>query len=111
VENLNKAYGDRLLIENLSFKLPPGGIVGIIGPNGAGKTTLFKMITGQEQPDAGTIKVAPSVNLGYVDQSRDALDPDKTVWQEISGGNDLVMLGKREVNSPRLCRCLQLQGR
>ncbi len=110
VENLNKAYGDRLLIENLSFKLPPGGIVGIIGPNGAGKTTLFKMITGQEQPDAGTIKVAPSVNLGYVDQSRDALDPDKTVWQEISGGNDLVMLGKREVNSRAYVGAFNFKG-
>ncbi len=110
VENLNKAYGDRLLIENLSFKLPPGGIVGIIGPNGAGKTTLFKMITGQEKPDSGTIKIAPAVNLGYVDQSRDALDPNKTVWQEISGGNDLVMLGKREVNSRAYVGAFNFKG-
>ncbi len=110
VEGLNKAYGDRLLIENLSFKLPPGGIVGIIGPNGAGKTTLFRMITGQEQPDAGTIKIAPAVNLGYVDQSRDALNADKTVWQEISGGNDIVMLGKREMNSRAYVGAFNFKG-
>jgi len=110
VEGLNKAYGDRLLIENLSFKLPPGGIVGIIGPNGAGKTTLFRMITGQEQPDAGTIKIAPAVNLGYVDQSRDALDANKTVWQEISGGNDIVMLGKREMNSRAYVGAFNFKG-
>ncbi len=110
VEGLNKAYGDRLLIENLTFKLPPGGIVGIIGPNGAGKTTLFRMITGQEKPDSGTIRIADSVNLGYVDQSRDALDPDKTVWQEISGGNDLVMLGKREINSRAYVGAFNFKG-
>src|SRR5690606_11128953 len=81
VEGLSKSYGDRLLIDNLSFKLPPGGIVGIIGPNGAGKTTLFRMLTGQEQPDSGTIEVGDSVKLGYVDQSRDTLDPKKTVWE------------------------------
>ena len=99
VEGLNKAYGDKLLIENLSFKLPPGGIVGIIGPNGAGKTTLFRMITGQEKPDSGKINVGESVAMGYVDQSRDALDGKKTVWEEISGGNDVLYLGKREMNS------------
>ncbi len=99
VEGLNKAYGERLLIEDLSFKLPPGGIVGIIGPNGAGKTTLFRMLTGQEKPDSGKIAIGESVTLGYVDQSRDSLDPDKTVWQEITGGNDIVYLGKREMNS------------
>ncbi len=99
VEGLNKAYGDRLLIENLSFKLPPGGIVGIIGPNGAGKTTLFRMLTGQEKPDSGQINIGESVLMGYVDQSRDALDAKKTVWEEISGGNDVLYLGKREMNS------------
>jgi ATP-binding cassette ChvD family protein len=99
VEGLNKAYGDRLLIENLSFKLPPGGIVGIIGPNGAGKTTLFRMLTGQEKPDSGKINVGESVLMGYVDQNRDTLDAKKTVWEEISGGNDVLYLGKREMNS------------
>jgi ATP-binding cassette ChvD family protein len=99
VDGLSKAYGDRLLIDDLSFKLPPGGIVGIIGPNGAGKTTLFRMLTGQEEPDAGKIVIAESAHLGYVDQSRDSLNPDKTVWQEISGGNDVLYLGKREMNS------------
>ncbi|HEX5599825.1 MAG TPA: energy-dependent translational throttle protein EttA [Hyphomicrobiaceae bacterium] len=99
VENLTKGYGDRLLIENLSFKLPPGGIVGVIGPNGAGKTTLFRMITGQEKPDAGTIRLGETVKLGYVDQSRDTLDPNKTVWEEISDGKDVIQLGKREVPS------------
>src|SRR5690606_29912513 len=99
VEGLSKSYGDRLLIDNLTFKLPPGGIVGIIGPNGAGKTTLFRMLTGQEKPDAGTVTVADSVNLGYVDQSRDTLDGNKTVYDEISGGNEILMLGKREMNA------------
>ena len=98
-ENLQKGFGDRLLIENLSFKLPPGGIVGVIGPNGAGKTTLFKMITGADQPDSGSLRVGETVNLGYVDQSRDSLDPKKTVWEEISGGDDEIMLGKRSVAS------------
>ena len=84
-----KGFGDNLLIDDLTFKLPPGGIVGVIGPNGAGKTTLFRMITGQEKPDAGTIKIGESVQLGYVDQSRDALDGKKNVWEEISGGNDI----------------------
>ncbi len=110
VENLSKAYGDRLLIDDLSFKLPPGGIVGIIGPNGAGKTTLFRMLTGQETPDSGTIFVADTVNLGYVDQSRDSLDPDKTVWQEISGGNDVIYLGKREMNSRAYTGAFNFKG-
>jgi len=98
-ENLDKGFGDRLLIDDLSFRLPPGGIVGVIGPNGAGKTTLFKMITGAEQPDGGTLRVGETVKLGYVDQSRDSLDPKKTVWEEISGGDDEIMLGKRAVAS------------
>jgi ATP-binding cassette ChvD family protein len=98
-EGLNKSFGDNMLIENLTFKLPPGGIVGVIGPNGAGKTTLFRMITGQEKEDAGTIKIGESVHLGYVDQSRDALDGKKNVWEEISGGLDQILLGKKEVNS------------
>src|SRR5438309_4894771 len=98
-DGLTKAYGDNLLIDDLAFKLPPGGIVGVIGPNGAGKTTLFRMITGQEKPDAGTIKVGESVQLGYVDQSRDALDGKKNVWEEISNGQDIILLGKKEMNS------------
>jgi len=98
-EGLNKGFGDRLLIDGLDFKLPPGGIVGVIGPNGAGKTTLFRMITGQETPDAGSIRVGETVKLGYVDQSRDALNDNATVWEEISGGNDIIELGKREVPS------------
>ena len=96
---LRKAYGDRVLIDDLSFNLPRGGIVGVIGPNGAGKTTLLRMITGQEQPDAGTLRLGETVELAYVDQSRDALDPDKNVWQEISGGQDQIKLGDRTVNS------------
>jgi ATP-binding cassette ChvD family protein len=110
VQGLGKAYGDRLLIEDLSFKLPPGGIVGIIGPNGAGKTTLFRMITGQEKPDSGSISIGESVQLGYVDQSRDTLDPDKTVWQEISGGNDVLYLGKREMNSRAYTGAFNFKG-
>jgi ATP-binding cassette ChvD family protein len=110
VEGLSKAYGDRLLIDDLSFKLPPGGIVGIIGPNGAGKTTLFRMLTGQEKPDKGSISVGESVHLGYVDQSRDSLDPDKTVWQEISGGNDVLYLGKREMNSRAYTGAFNFKG-
>ena len=98
-ENLSKGYGDRLLYENVNFKLPAGGIVGVIGPNGAGKTTLFRMLTGQEKPDGGTLKVGPTVQLGYVDQSRDALNPNKTVWEEISGGTDIIEFGKTKVNS------------
>ena len=99
VENISKAFGDKLLFENLSFRLPPGGIVGIIGPNGAGKTTLFRMLVGQEKPDVGTIKVGATVDIGYVDQNRDALDPNKTVFEEISGGHDTIELGKRTVNA------------
>ncbi len=110
IESLSKGYGDRLLIDNLSFKLPPGGIVGVIGPNGAGKTTLFRMITGQEKPDSGTIKVGESVQLGYVDQSRDALDAKKTVWEEISGGLDIITLAKREMNSRAYCGAFNFKG-
>ncbi|MBL8639874.1 MAG: energy-dependent translational throttle protein EttA [Alphaproteobacteria bacterium] len=97
--NITKGFGDRLLIDNLSFKLPPGGIVGVIGPNGAGKTTLFKMITGVEKPDSGDFRVGDTVKLGYVDQSRDALDPNKNIWEEISGGNDILQMGKIEMPS------------
>jgi len=110
VEGLSKSFGDRLLIDDLSFKLPAGGIVGIIGPNGAGKTTLFRMLTGQEKPDSGAIEVGESVHLGYVDQSRDALDPNKTVWEEISGGNDVLMLGKREMNSRAYTSAFNFKG-
>ena len=110
VEGLSKAYGDKLLIDNLSFKLPPGGIVGIIGPNGAGKSTLFRMITGQEKPDSGTIAVADTVTLGYVDQSRDALDAKKSVWQEISGGAEVIYLGKREMNSRAYTGAFNFKG-
>src|SRR5271167_2580596 len=109
-ESLTKGFGDNLLIDDLTFKLPPGGIVGIIGPNGAGKTTLFRMITGPEKPDQGTIKIGESVRLGYVDQSRDALDGSKTVWEEISGGNELILLGKREVNSRGYCSSFNFKG-
>jgi len=109
-DGLSKAFGDRLLIDNLTFKLPPGGIVGVIGPNGAGKTTLFRMITGQEKPDAGTITIGETVRLGYVDQSRDALDGKKTVWEEISGGNDQILLGKKEVNSRGYCSAFNFKG-
>jgi len=98
-EGVGKAYGDRLLVDNMSFNLPPGGIVGIIGPNGAGKTTLFRMITGQEKPDSGTIRIADTVKLAYVDQSRDVLDPNKTIWETISEGQDIILLGNREMNS------------
>ena len=98
-DNISKSYGDRLLIDKLSFQLPPGGIVGVVGPNGAGKTTLFRMITGQETPDSGTFKVGDTVKLGYVDQSRDSLNGDKTVWEEISDGLDIIDLGKRTIPS------------
>ncbi|WP_237479736.1 energy-dependent translational throttle protein EttA [Lichenibacterium dinghuense] len=110
VEGLKKGYGDRLLIDDLSFKLPPGGIVGIIGPNGAGKTTLFKMITGQVEPDSGTIKHGDSVDIGYVDQSRDALDPKKNVWEEISDGQEVIYLGKKEINSRAYCSAFNFKG-
>jgi ATP-binding cassette ChvD family protein len=109
-DHLSKGFADKLLIDDLSFKLPPGGIVGIIGPNGAGKTTLFRMITGAEKPDGGSITIGESVNLGYVDQSRDALDAGKTVWEEISGGNDIIYLGKREVNSRAYCAAFNFKG-
>ncbi|MEC7291834.1 MAG: ATP-binding cassette domain-containing protein, partial [Pseudomonadota bacterium] len=98
-DHLGKGFGDRLLIDDLSFNLPPGGIVGVIGPNGAGKTTLFRMITGQEEPDAGTFKVGETVKLGYVDQSRDTLAADKNVWEEISDGLDEIDLGRRKMPS------------
>lgn len=98
-EHVRKGYGDRLLMDDLSFRLPPGGIVGVIGPNGAGKTTLFRMLTGQEQPDDGRLRIGDTVELGYVDQNRDALNPDHTVYQEISGGHDLLEVGKRKINA------------
>ncbi|TYO99016.1 ATP-binding cassette ChvD family protein [Geothermobacter ehrlichii] len=98
-ENVRKSFGDKLLIDNMSFRLPPGGIVGVIGPNGAGKTTLFRMITGQEQPDSGTIRIGETVKLAYVDQSRETLDPNKTIWEEISGGQEQIDLGGRLINS------------
>ena len=98
-QNVAKGYGDRILLEDLSFALPPAGIVGIIGPNGAGKTTLFRMITAQETPDKGTIRIGETVKLAYMDQSRDTLNPDKTIWEEISGGQDVIQLGTRQVNS------------
>ncbi len=107
---LRKAYGNRLLMDDLNFKLPPGGIVGVIGPNGAGKTTLFRMITGQDQPDGGTLRVGETVKLGYVDQSRDSLDPDKTVWQEISEGTDVIYLGKRAVQSRAYVGAFNFKG-
>src|SRR5690242_18603863 len=109
-EGLTKGFGDNLLIDDLTFKLPPGGIVGVIGPNGAGKTTLFRMITGQEQPDKGTIKIGESVHLGYVDQSRDSLDGKKTVWEEISNGQDIILLGKKEMNSRAYCASFNFKG-
>jgi ATP-binding cassette ChvD family protein len=109
-DDLRKGFGDNLLIDELTFKLPAGGIVGIIGPNGAGKTTLFRMITQQEKPDQGTIKIGESVRLGYVDQSRDALDGAKSVWEEISGGLDQLQLGKREVNSRAYCAAFNFKG-
>ena len=109
-EGLGKAYGDLLLFEDLSFKLPPGGIVGVIGPNGAGKTTLFRLITGQEKPDAGKIKVGETVVLGYVDQSRDSLDAKKNVWEEISGGQDVIHLGKREMPSRAYVAAFNFKG-
>ncbi|NGN41028.1 energy-dependent translational throttle protein EttA [Mesorhizobium sp. CGMCC 1.15528] len=110
VADLNKGFGEELLIENLTFKLPPGGIVGVIGPNGAGKTTLFKMITGQETPDSGSVRVGETVKLGYVDQSRDALDANKTVWEEISGGAEVVKLGKFEANTRAYCSSFNFRG-
>jgi len=108
--NLTKAYGDKLLFEDLSFILPPGGIVGVIGPNGAGKSTLFRLITGQEQPDSGALDVGPTVKLGYVDQSRDALDPNHNVWQEISGGHDLMTIGKHEIQTRAYVGAFNFKG-
>jgi len=98
-ENVSKAYGDNILMEGMTFSLPPGGVVGVIGPNGAGKTTLFRMITGQEKPDSGSVRTGETVKLAYVDQSRDALDPAKSIWEVISGGDDVIQLGKKQVNS------------
>jgi ATP-binding cassette ChvD family protein len=109
-EGLVKGFGDELLIEGLDFSLPPGGIVGVIGPNGAGKTTLFRMLTGQEKPDSGAIRIGETVKLSYVDQSRDTLDPNKTVWEEISGGNDIIKLGRHEVNSRAYCSSFAFKG-
>ena len=109
-EYLTKGYGDRLLIDGLDFRLPPGGIVGVIGANGAGKTTLFRMITGQEQPDSGTLKIGDTVELGYVDQSRDSLDASKTVWEEISGGHDVLEIGKRDVHSRAYVSSFNFKG-
>ena len=109
-DHLTKGFGDNLLIDDLTFKLPPGGIVGVIGPNGAGKTTLFRMITGQEKPDKGTITIGETVHLGYVDQSRDALDGKKTVWEEISNGQDIILLGKKEMNTRAYCSLFNFKG-
>ena len=109
-EHLRKGFGDKLLIDDLSFSLPRGGIVGVIGPNGAGKTTLFRMITGQEQPDAGELRVGDTVELAYVDQSRDALDPDKTVWEEISDGQDQLKVGERVMNSRQYVAGFNFKG-
>jgi energy-dependent translational throttle protein EttA len=109
-QHVAKAFGDRLLIENLDFRLPPGGIVGVIGPNGAGKTTLFRMVTGQEKPDAGAFRIGETVKLGYVDQSRDALNAANTVWQEISGGQDEIDLGRRKMASRAYCALFNFRG-
>jgi ATPase subunit of ABC transporter with duplicated ATPase domains len=109
-EHVSKGFGDRLLMEDLSFRLPPGGIVGIIGPNGAGKTTLFRMVTGQDAPDGGSFRVGETVTLGYVDQSRDALAPNKTVWEEISGGQDEIDLGRRKMPSRAYCALFNFRG-
>ncbi|MHB0953918.1 MAG: energy-dependent translational throttle protein EttA [Allorhizobium sp.] len=110
LDGVTKGYGDRVLIEDLTLKLPPGGIVGVIGPNGAGKTTLFRMITGQEKPDSGTIRIGDTVHLGYVDQSRDTLDGNKTVWEEISGGAEVIKLGKFDMNSRAYCGAFNFKG-
>jgi len=110
MEGVSKGYGDRLLIDDLTFKLPPGGIVGVIGPNGAGKTTLFRMLTGQEEPDAGTVRLGETIKLGYVDQSRDTLDATKNVWEEISGGDEVIKLGKHEMNSRAYVGAFNFKG-
>ena len=109
-EHVQKGFGDRLLVEDLTFSLPPAGIVGVIGPNGAGKTTLFRMIAGEEKPDAGALRVGDTVQLAYVDQSRADLDPASTVWKEISGGHDIIELGKREVNSRQYVSWFNFKG-
>jgi energy-dependent translational throttle protein EttA len=109
-ENLSKSYGDNILMEKVSFLIPPGGIIGVIGPNGAGKTTLFRLITGQEKPDSGTLKIGETVKLAYVDQSRDVLDPEKTIWEMISGGQDVITLGNREINSRAYVSRFNLSG-
>ena len=109
-DGLSKGFGDRLLFEGLSFSLPPAGIVGVIGPNGAGKTTLFRMVAGEEQPDAGTLRLGDTVQLAYVDQSRGGLDPKNTVWKEISGGHDMIELGRREVNSRQYVSWFNFRG-
>jgi len=109
-QNVSKAFGDKVLIKDLSFRLPAGGIVGIIGANGAGKTTLFRMITGVEQPDSGTFKIGETVELGYVDQSRDSLDANKNVWEEISGGNELLKLGNIEIQSRAYVSSFNFRG-
>ncbi|OYX29560.1 MAG: energy-dependent translational throttle protein EttA [Caulobacterales bacterium 32-69-10] len=110
VENLEKAYGDKVLFNGLTFKLPPNGIVGVIGPNGAGKSTLFKLITGQEQPDNGKLRLGETVKLSYVDQSRDTLDPNKNIWQEVSGGLDIIKVGNREINSRSYLSAFNFKG-
>ncbi|WP_416232892.1 energy-dependent translational throttle protein EttA [Anaeromusa sp.] len=109
-ENVSKAMGDKMLVENMNFMIPAGAIVGIIGPNGAGKTTLFKMVTGQEKPDSGTLKVGETVKLAYVDQNRDSLEPEKTVYEVISDGNDVIKLGSREINSRAYCARFNIMG-
>ena len=109
-EGVSKAFGDKLLVDGLTFRLPPGGIVGVIGPNGAGKTTLFRMITGLDEPDAGTMKIGETVRLGYIDQNRDALSPDKTVWEEISDGQDVIELGKRQAPSRAYVGAFNFKG-
>jgi ATPase subunit of ABC transporter with duplicated ATPase domains len=109
-ENLKKGFGDRLLFENLTFRLPRGGIVGVIGPNGAGKTTLFRLIVGQERPDGGTLTVGQTVQIAYVDQSREALDGTKTIFQEISGGEETLQFGKRQVNARAYCASFGFRG-
>jgi ATPase subunit of ABC transporter with duplicated ATPase domains len=109
-EHLQKGFGDRLLVEDMTFSLPPAGIVGVVGPNGAGKTTLFRMIAGQETPDAGTLKVGDTVQLAYVDQSRADLDPASNVWKEISGGHDIIELGKKEINSRQYVSQFNFKG-
>lgn len=110
MDGVSKGYGERLLIDDLSFKLPPGGIVGVIGPNGAGKTTLFRMLTGQEEPDSGTVRLGETIKLGYVDQSRDTLDANKNVWEEISGGDEVIKLGKHEMNSRAYVGAFNFKG-